>query len=307
MTVPLRFAAVASLVFVLAACGGGDGGDSSASPTTSSSSPTSSAPSPTPEPSSSTAEPSPTITPLDTLFVDVVETDLATYSEVVGTPFPGSDLQIGIDATVTGAGVSFEQWQGTVTREELVGLDFSISAEDLEALGMGLSDPWRYNSISTSSTTATLVATQSDGLRLEIAAAIEPGEGRPATEVRFVSKVDAVTEPAWLATLPALPGGEIAGLGEGVGEVVIEYVPAGDGLVTVRWRYEGDRMEELQELFMSGVLEAAGFTVEDPDAIRLGATAFDVTAGDWTGEIVVGETEFEGEKLTDLVWLLQKN
>lgn len=306
----------ASVVMLLAACGGqaAEVASSTASPSSSSSSSSSSEATASPSPSTSSATPTPT--PTGALFVDVAATELEKFAALIGESVASASLGDTLPlfeegtplpaGTITGAGMTVEQWQGRVDEQQVVGLDTTLGKADLEAFGAGVPQDWKFNSISTSDYSATLVATRSDGLRLEVASYTKPAKGEPATEVRLASSLDAVPEPAWLATLPALEGGEIAAIGEGVGEVRIDSFLAGAGLVTVHWRYEGDRLTEIQDYLMSGALEVAGFTLVDPDAIRIDASSFDVTAGDWTGQVVVGVTQFDGDTLTDLVWMLQK-
>lgn len=305
-------------ILLVAGCGGqsadvsSSSAATSAAPTPSSSSSASS--SATPTPTSSTPTPSPT--PTGALFVDVVEVDLEKFNALIGQPTTAdltAALPLFADSVpmpagdISGAGYSMDAWQGRVTDEQLLGLDVKLSRGDLEKFGGGLPEEWKFNSISTTDTTATLVATRTaDGLRLGVSTYSKPDKGGPTTQVWLETTAEAIAEPDWIATLPALEGGEISAVGEGVGEVLIDYFPAGKGLVTVRWRYEGDRLQEIQDYLMSGSLEVAGFELVDPDAIRIGASAFDVRAGDWMGEVVVGTTQFEGNTLTDLVWFLQK-
>ncbi|MEK9810578.1 MAG: hypothetical protein VW362_09040, partial [Candidatus Nanopelagicales bacterium] len=151
------------------------------------------------------------------------------------------------EGTISGAGYSADSWQGRVTDEQLIGLDSKLTEGDLEKFGDGLPEEWKFNSISTTDTSATLVATRTaDGLRLGVSTYAKPDPGEPKTQVWLETTADALAEPDWMATLPALEGGEISAVGEGVGEVLIDYFPAGKGLVTVRWRYEGDRLQEIQ-------------------------------------------------------------
>jgi len=249
--------------------------------------------------------------------VDVVEAELERLNGLIGQP-TSADLSAALpfytadvplpSAKIVGAGVFSSTWAGNTTVEQMIGLDTKLSKGDLEKFGADVSGDWKYNSISTTDNTATLVATRSeDGLTLVLGTWSEADKGEPATQVTLEQRNATPVEPAWIATLPALEGGELADVGEGIGEVRIEYQAAGDGLVTARWRYEGDRLSEVQDYLMSGALEVAGFELLDPDSIRIGASAFDVQAGDWTGEVIVGTSTFEGDTLTDLLWFLRKS
>jgi len=53
-------------------------------------------------------------------------------------------------------------------------------------------------------------------------------------------------------------------------------------------------------------LEAAGFTLVDPDAITVGASYFDVQAGDWTGQVIVGELMEDDGSFATVQWFLTR-
>ena len=102
------------------------------------------------------------------------------------------------------------------------------------------------------------------------------------------------------------PGGDITAVGEGIGQVEVNYFPAVDGLVTATWTFPGDQLEALQEFYAEGALEAAGFTLVDPDSITVGASYFDVSAGDWVGQVVVGEMIDGDQSLATVQWFLTR-
>ena len=303
----------------LAACGGqGETASSTGATTAGASSTAAPASSAAPAPSSSSSTPTPLPSPTGAIFIDAVDASLGSLAGLLQTEPSAADLapvlsQFDADVpdidlgSIAGVGVWAEQWQDVVTERQMIGLDAALGTDDLEAFGAGLPSTWNFNSISTTDTSATLVATRvDDGLRLEVASYVKPDKGGPKTEVRLSREVTAMPSPRWLATLPALEGGQVVNVAEGVGRVQVDYAPAGDGLVSARWRYDGDRIEEAVEYLLSGALEVAGFELLEPDAITVGATSFEVAAGDWAGQVIVGSSEFDGQTFTDLVWLLQK-
>jgi len=44
----------------------------------------------------------------------------------------------------------------------------------------------------------------------------------------------------------------------------------------------------------------------DPDSIRVGASYFDVTTGDWTGQVIVGEVMDGDESYASVQWFLTR-
>lgn len=312
-----RIALLVPVLACLAACGSGSGSPSeTTTPTEIASS--SSAPSPTADESSSAA-PAPSPDAPETLFVDVVDDALAPYGALIGLPAAEADLGSVLSlhdgdvplpdgATVVGAGRSVSEWDDeTFDDEQLLGLGESLTKEDLEGYGAAAPAGWAYNSVSTTDTSSSLVMTRdSDGLRIVLMATPKPDPGQPPVEFRLEQQTSSVPEPAWLASLPTLPGGTLVAVAEGIGEVDINYTPAGGGLVSATWRYPVEQLDALIEFLASGALEGAGFTLVDPDSISFGASYIDVTAGDWTGQIVVGETVFEDSSAADLTWYLTR-
>lgn len=182
----------------------------------------------------------------------------------------------------------------------------TLSPSDIENFSAALPDDWTLNSVSTSGTLTTLLATHTDRRRLVIVVDQDPPPGEAPTQVQMETAVDQVTPPPWLTTLPSLEGGEVDRFALGIGGVAVNYVAAGDGLAAATWRYSDDQTEAILGALDGGGFAASGFTVVDPDAIRIGATSRDVTANDWLGEVVVGADTFDGETTTSVSWLLRR-
>lgn len=305
---------LAVAVLVLAACGGGTGAEGSSSvppsdlPVTETSS---AAASPTPEASTST--PAPT----GAAFVDVVDDALAPYAALVGGEAQGSDIASALSlfdadiplpaGAIVGAARTVERWGDTLDATQAIGVDLAPDKSQLEAYGAAAPAGWTYNSISTTDSSSTLVMTrESDGLRIVYMSSKDPGPGVPPAEFGLEADVSEIPQPAWLASLPVPSGGELIAVGEGIGEVEVDYVPAVDGLVSATWRYPAEQLESLQEFYAGGALDAAGFTLVDPDAITVGASYFDVTAGEWTGQVIVGELIEEDESFATVQWFLTR-
>ena len=53
-------------------------------------------------------------------------------------------------------------------------------------------------------------------------------------------------------------------------------------------------------------LRGAGFTLVDPDSITVGASYFDVSAGDWVGQVVVGEMIDGDQSFATVQWFLTR-
>ncbi len=313
----LRIALVVPVLVCLSACGSGAGSSSeTTAPTEVASS--SSAPSPTAIESSSAA-PAPTPDAPDVLFVDVIDDALAPYAALIGQPAAEADLgsvlslhdgnvPLPAGATIVGAGMSVEEWDDESTYvEQVLGIGEELSPADLEAFGDGAPNGWTYNSISTTDSSSILVMTRDDDdLRIALKVAPKPDPGEPPTEFRLEQETGDVPQPAWLASLPVLEGGQLIAVAEGVGEAAIEFRPMGGGLVSATWRFPADQLDALMAYIASGVLEEAGFTLVDPDSISFGAAYIDVTAGEWTGQVIVGETMMDDKSFADLTWFLTR-
>lgn len=308
---------LAPSLVVLVACGGSGTPEDSASPTPSADAAASSAaapsPTPTPEETSSAAP-----APEGVSFVDVVDDALSAYAALIGSPVQGSDLSSALPlfdgdiplpaGNITGAGRLVEQWGDTLDAVQMVGVDVAPGKEGLEEYGEAAPSGWTYNSISTTDSSSTLVMTrESDALRVVYMSSKDPEPGVPPAEFSLESDVSEIPQPAWLAALPVPSGGELTAVGEGIGDVEVTYFPAVGGLVTATWRYPADQLEALQEFYAGEALQAAGFTLVDPDSIVVvGASYFDVTAGDWTGQVIVGELMEGDESFATVQWFLTR-
>lgn len=239
------------------------------------------------------------------------------YSALIGSPAQSADLATALplfDADVpapagdvVGAGRVVERWGDTLDSVQMVGIGTAPDKAGLEAYGAAAPTGWAYNSISTTESSSTLVMTrESDGLRVVFMSSTDPGPGVPPAEFRLESDASEIPQPAWLASLPVPQGGEITAVGEGIGEVEVNYFPAVNGLVTATWRYPVEELEALQEFYAGDALEAAGFRLVDPDAIRVGASYFDVTAGEWTGQVIVGEVIDGEDSFASVQWFLTR-
>jgi len=302
-------------LLVLAACGGSSTAEDSSSPTPSADAASSSAaasPTPTSEGTTSSAP-----APVGAAFVDVVDDALSAYAALIGSPAQGSDLSSALPlfdgdvplpaGTITGAGRLVEQWGDSLDAVQMVGVDVAPGKEGLEEYGEAAPSGWTYNSISTTDSSSTLVMTrESDGLRVVYMSSGDPGPGVPPAEFSLESDASEIPQPTWLAALPVPSGGELTAVGEGIGEVEINYFPAVGGLVTATWRYPADQLEALQEFYAAETLQAAGFTLVDPDSIVVGASYFDVTAGDWTGQVIVGELMDGDDSFATVQWFLTR-
>ena len=305
---------LAPAVFALAACGGGsDTSETSAAPESSAAATTTSAaPAPSADESTSSA-PAPAGAP----FVDVVDQALEPYAALIGEPVQAADLASALplfDAdvplptgAVVGAGRVVEEWGDTLDATQMIGVDVAPSKGELEAYGAAAPQGWAYNSISTTDSSSTLVMTrESDGERIVFMSSKEPGPGVPPAEFRLESDASEIPQPAWVGSLPLPSGGELIAVGEGIGEVEVDYFPAVNGLVTATWRFPADQLQALQEFYAGDALEAGGFTLVDPDSITIGASYFDVTAGDWTGQIIVGEIIDDEDSYASVQWFLTR-
>ena len=316
----IRSTLIVPLIALLAACGSASSPSSvttaapAPDPTVSSASPSaleSSSAAPAPAPDAPDAP--------DDLFVDVIDEALAPYADLIGTPaaeaqlgavlsLHDGDVPLPAGATIVGAGISVREWDDeTFDEEQILGLGKALSAKDLESFGGAAPAGWAYNSVSTTDSSSSLVMTrESDQLRLVLMATPKPEPGEPPAQLTLEGETSSVPEPAWISSLPVPDGGELVTVAEGVGQVDISFTPAGGGLISATWRYPVEQLDALVDYLSSGALESAGFVLVDPDGISFGASYIDVSAGDWTGQVIVGETVFDDYSAADLTWYLTR-
>ncbi len=316
----------AGLIVVLAACGGSGDNATTSSASPSPSAPPSSAPpssaapttsQPLPSPEASTGAPSQSAA-VGAPAADLAETSesaLAPYADLVGQPVEGADIgsvlplfdgdvPLPQGATIAGAGQVVKDWDGELYVEQIVGLAEGATKKDLEEFSASPPAGWTSNSITTTDSSANLVMTRDDGLRLVYAAAVDPEPGAPVAELRLESTTEEMPDPAWLAALPAPEGGTLMEVGAGVGGVEIAYTPAREGHVTARWAYPQGDLASLAA-YLAEALPAAGFDF-DADALASGSSYIDVSLGDWSGQVVFGEASVDDETYTELLWVLTR-
>jgi hypothetical protein len=306
----------APALIVLAACG--DGGAETASLSTAAEASSLATATPDPAPSDTASDSAPEPMPSGPLFVDLVDQSLTSYSGLIGTRISSADLASALPrfdgdvplpaGTIIGAGRIVERWGESLDTVQVIGVDTAPGKEGLEEYGERAPQGWTYNSVSTTDSSSTLVMTrESDGLRLVYMSSVNPEAGAPPAEFRLQANAAEIPQPMWLAALPVAPGGELTSVGEAVGKVEINYSPAVRGLVTASWRYPAEQIRALQDFYAGGVLAANGFTLVDPDSISVGASYFDVTAGEWQGQIIVGELMDGDQSFASVQWFLTRS
>lgn len=317
---------------VLAACGGGDEGGATA--TTEAAPATTAAPADpmtaaTSAPASSEAPMSVDTTVAATvpsasfdgpLFVDVIDDALAPYTALIGQPaavealatalpavLPDTPIPAGL--TIAGAGRDLEVWgPGDIVEEQKASFAELLDVTALEAFGAAPPAGWRQASVSTSGSLATLLFTnEADPRRVVYSSDSESTpDGRPPLELNLDPGDTAdLPQPAWLASLPALEGGVLVELQEGVGTVNFLGMPGRNGYVLARWRYPVDAIDDLNAFLESGVVQAAGFTY-DLDLFNGFENLVEVTAGEWAGSVLIGSGAMGDEEFYDLVWSLSR-
>jgi hypothetical protein len=255
------------------------------------------------------------------VFVDVIDAALAPYAALIGQPasvealatalpavLPDTPLPAGL--TIAGAGIDVELWApGDVVEEQKASFAELLDVTQLEAFAAAPPAGWRQASVSTSGSLATVLMTnEADPRRVVYTSDSESTpDGRPSLELNLDPGDTAdLPQPAWLASLPALEGGELVEVQEGIGTVNFFGVPGRNGWVLARWRYPVDAIDDLNAFLESGVVQAAGFTY-DLDLFNGFENLVEVTAGDWTGSVLIGSGSAGDEEFYDLVWSLTRS
>lgn len=313
----MRYSAALVLpaILVLAACGNGGAEPASVTGAAEESQATAASSEPTSAPTDGETSPAPV--PSGPLFVDLIDQSLATYSALIGSPASSADLASALPrfdgdvplpaGNVVGAGRVVERWGGVLDTVQVIGVDTAPGKEGLEEYGERAPQGWTFNSVSTTDSSSTLVMTrESDGLRIVYMSSVDPGAGEPPAEFRLQANATEIPQPMWLAALPVAPGGELTSVGEAIGAVEIDNFPAVRGLVTATWRYPAEQLRALQDFYAGGVLQANGFAFEDPGSVTVGTSSFDVTSGEWRGQVIVGELIDGDQSYASVQWFLTR-
>lgn len=309
---------VAGLIgaLTLTACGGSS--DDSAADTTSATTAETVAPSTT-APDTTVAETdAPTTLPPAPFegpgFVETVEPVLAPYMAAIGQPGTAAtvasllpavtpDVPMPANLTLTGVGRSWEQSDPT-TVEDTQSMAFGegLDSAALEAFGATAGADWRAASFATSGSLSTLLLTHTDGRRAVYVAESDPAGTYAPLGLEVEPSAATIAAPVWAAALPALEGGTLIDVTEAAGRVQSNLFGT-EQFVAIRWRYAASELDALRTYLESGVVQSAGFTY-DVDVFNGFENMVDVTIGDWSGTVIIGEANIDGETFYDLVWSL---
>lgn len=247
-------------------------------------------------------------------FLDTVEPALAPYVAALGQPATSAtvgallpavtaDVPIPAGLTVAGIGRTLEQYDAT-TVDDTQSMAFTepYDAATLEAFGASAGGGWSQASWATSGSLATLLLTNADGRRAVYVAESDTASTRAPLELQVEPASGTLTAPVWAASLPALEGGTLIDYTEAVGTVQ-DNLFGTEQFVAIRWRFAADQLDALNAYLESGVVQSAGFTY-DADLFNGFQSMVDVTIGDWSGTIIIGEASADGETFYDLVWSL---
>ena len=91
------------------------------------------------------------------------------------------------------------------------------------------------------------------------------------------------------------------------GDVSVGLGAAGlDGQVFVRFDYEVDDLDRMIDYFEAGTLLGAGFEYE-PVPISNGRYRRDVSIGDWSGDVLIGEASSNDVDYLQVIWNLTRD
>lgn len=247
-------------------------------------------------------------------FVETVEPALAPYTAAIGQagdassvamllPAVTPDLPLPANLTLTGVGRTWEQSDAT-TVEDTQSMAFAegLDSAALEAFGATAGGDWKAASFATSGSLSTLLLTHTDGRRASFVAEADIAGTRAPLELEVEPSAAAIAAPAWAASLPTLEGGTLIDYTEAAGRVQSNLFGV-EQFVAIRWRYSAADLEALQAYLESGVVQSAGFTY-DVDLFNGFQNMVDVTIGAWSGTVIIGEANIDGETFYDLVWSL---
>lgn len=310
-------AAAALSSSVLVACGGGSGSTSTVAPATSEPTATTEA-APSTEASTtvaSTAAPAQFDGPS---FLEVIEPAVAPYTAALGLA-PGSqevrallsalgeDVPLPPGLLLNGIGHRWVKEFGATKDSQSASFDQFLDKAQLEAFGAAVPNGWKQASSATSGSLTTLLITHSDGRRVVFVSdsdASVSGSGRAPLELSLSTDSASNEQPAWIASLPALPGGELVEYIEASGRIMDNLVGTGE-YVLARWRYPATQLDALKAYLTSGVVQSAGFTY-DKDTFNGFEALVDIAIGNWTGTVLIGTASIDGVEYQDLVWALNR-
>ena len=315
-------AAAALSTSVLVACGGGSGSTSTVAPATSEPTATTEA-APSTEASTTVASTTvaSTAAPAEfdgPSFLEVIEPAVAPYTAALGLA-PGSqevrtllsalgeDVPLPPGLLLNGIGHRWVKEFGATKDAQSASFDQFLSKAQLEAFGAAVPSGWKQASSATSGSLTTLLLTHTDGRRVVFVSdsdASVNGTGRAPLELSLSTDNPSSEQPAWIASLPALPGGELVEYIEASGRIMDNLVGAGE-YVLVRWRYPATQLDALKAYLMSGVVQSAGFTY-DKDTFNGFEALVDIAIGNWTGTVLIGTASIDGVEYQDLVWALHR-
>lgn len=211
--------------------------------------------------------------------------------------------------TILGTGwvAEFDRFRDEYDRTDNVGLDASITPEELEAWQTGVGNGWRAASFSSSGSLSTsLLIDEQDQRLVQVLDTDASASGRPPLNLAWSPDVDTLPEPEWLAALPRPDDGVTTEILVARGTVTAGLGGSGfDGNVFVRFDYETDDLDRMVDYFEDGVLLGAGFTYE-PEPISTARYRRDVAIGDWSGDVSIGSASADGVEYLQVIWQLTR-
>jgi len=251
-------------------------------------------------------------------FLDVIEPALAPYNAVLGSAPDaaevrallsalGEDVPLPTGLTLNGIGHRWSKEFGEVKDSQSASFDQFLDGTQLEAFGASVPSGWKQASLATSGSLTTLLLTHTDGRRVVLVSDSESaatGTGRAPLELSLSTATQPSEKPAWIASLPALPGGELVEYVEASGRIM-DNLMGGGQYVQVRWRYPASQLDALNAYLTSGVVQSAGFGY-DKDTFNGFEALVDISIGDWTGTVLIGNASVDGVEYQDLVWSLNR-
>jgi len=272
-------------------------------------------PAPTSEPAPTLPEPAPWDGPR---FDEAIEPTMSALAVGVGQPIsaaavaPEIVLPEGVPTpggTVIGAGwvSDFDPLRDEYELEYSVGLDSAITPDGLQEWQNGVAAPWRTPSFAESGSLYTsLLIDEQDQRLVHLLDTDAAANERPPLNLEWSPNASTLLEPDWLAALPRPEGGVTSEILVGRGDVVLGLGGAGyNGHAFVRFDYDVDDLDRMVEYFEGGSLVGAGFEYE-PEPLSNARYRRDVSIGDWSGEVMIGEASSNGVDYLQVIWQLTR-